>query len=627
MDFISAGLLDNAYIMTGAVGLFILSSLLYITQLLKQEKEHSKVRSAREMEDQARKDFVSNINHEIRTPVNVISGMLHLIFQQNLDRQTQSYVEKIKVANTDIKNVIDDALDFNKLYSGEIITNDQELNFYNFMEAIKEDFTLQAEQKRLSIHFLIDEQIPKRIKVDEYLLRSICKKLLDNSIKFTDKGEINFKVDLLQGNDSVIRLGFEISDTGIGMKTEQVQGIFRAFQQGDGSKSRSYGGIGVGLFLVKKMLVAMKSDLKIDSILGKGSKFNFSLLLEYIGDDLSDEDICKGKKVMFVDDDIINREIGQSLLNQLGVESTILSSGQEALDSISDSFDLVILDIKMPEMDGTEVAETIKSNGYDDLPIIALTGNAEEQDIESYKQAGMIGCIAKPIDFEILKSSIADVFKAKGKSIEFKKVEKSDLLNSSELLTFEPGKGLRLINNDKELFYGILAKFRKNFGGSADKLHYLMESKDFKTCEILAHSIKGVAVNIGATPLSKAAKDLEVEFKLRNKADIALFTNELNKVIIEIDKYLENHTDDNMVETGSKKKGTLDELRELLNSLQESLTRSDPVQSKDIIKEIYTYSFSDLMKEPLKEIADNIDSYEFAEAIKNIDSMIERLEE
>ncbi|MCV6599794.1 MAG: ATP-binding protein [Alphaproteobacteria bacterium] len=620
MEFI-----NNSYFIFVSVALFVMSSLMYIRELLKQQRHYIQIQKVKEMEDKKKRDFISNINHEVRTPVNVISGMLHLLARQDLDEQSMSYVEKIKLANKDIKNVIDNALDFNKLYGGDIEVHNKEINFKSFVDSLREDFYLQAKQKGLKLIFNIDENAPKRINSDEYLLKAICSKLINNAIKFTEEGEVIFKVNLLQANDSVVNLNFEVIDTGIGMDKEQIQAIFKAFEQGDGSKTRTYGGIGIGLFLTEKMLEAMKSKIRIQTTLGQGSSFSFSLVLEYIADDLSDAEICRGKKIMFVDDDLINRQIGQTLLNDLNVNSVILSSGEEALENLNDSFDLLIVDIQMPGINGMEVAEKIKGQGYNDLPIIALTGNSDAADLEKYKRSGMSGCIAKPIDFDVLKGTIADAFKNTNTVSSFKKISKDVLDFDSDVSSFSAAKGLRLINNDKSLFNDILTKFVKNFEDTPNKLKYLSETKDFKSATLIAHSIKGISASIGAVPLSNLAKDVEQKFKISSKADIDEFVKEHKIVIEEIKKYLSN----NQIEEApvEKKEGGVKDLVDLLIELQDNVSRNDPVRSKQILQKINTYSFSVSIKDSLSKLKEFISSYDFVEASKVIEEMRKTLEE
>lgn len=626
LEFLNPELLNNSYFVSALMAMFVLSSLLYISQLLKQEKRRTQREKETELEDQTRRDFLSNINHEIRTPVNVISGMLHLLMQQNLDKPSMQYAEKIKVANSDIKSVIDDALDFNRLHSGDINTNEQEVNIFNLIKSLQDKFSPIAKQKNLSLSFRVDKSIPRRILVDEYLLKSVLSKLIDNSIKFTEKGGVEIKIEIGQGNDSAIEVVFKVSDTGIGMSQEQARSKIRAFRQGERSNVRNYGGIGVGLFLVKKMLDSMKSDLIIATKLGEGTRMSFNLVLNYMHEDLSDADICKGKKIMFVDDDIINRKIGETLLQKLEASPTVLSSGQEALDNVDGTYDLLIIDIKMPGMDGTEVAEKIHAKGFGKIPIIALTGNSDAEDLEEYKHHGMVGCIAKPIDFDVMKGSIADVFKSNKSDLSFKKIDKNNINTDSEIKRFDPSKGLRLINGDQELYNSILEKFRVDFADVPSKLYKFMEARDLKTCENFVHSIKSVAMNMGAAPLSGLAKDLEMKFRSGKRSDISEFEAELKVVIEDISKYLTDNAI-NIAPAGEKKSGGIDELKKLLQDLKEDVQRYDPIKSKEGIAEIKTYSFADVIADSVNKLAKAIAAYDFATATQVIEEMEANLKE
>jgi len=463
------------------------------------KKNYEKLQKEREQESKARQEFIANINHEIRTPVNVIGGMLNLLLKQSINEQAKKYIEKIKLANNDIKNVIDDALDFDKFYTGQIQAKSKIINLKDFCEYLEDAFTLAAKQKNLNLSFNIDSQIPPAFKTDEYLLGSICQKLLNNAIKFTDSGSVYFNVSLVAKNEEQRRFSikFEIIDTGIGIKQEKIHEVFDAFRQIDGSSTRAHAGLGVGLFLTRHMLKALGTHISIETTWGKGSNFHFILDVEQASEQEADDSpICEGKKIMFVDDDVIIQKIGDSLLTDLQCQPTILSSGPEALAKIDETFDLLILDVKMPDMDGTEVASKIREKGLSNIPIIALTADTEEEDIKRYKASGMNYCIPKPIDANKLKETISSLLKDKNlDSQAFIEAEKATIAKSKKIVVdvnkevFDPEQGLRLINNDQSLFNSILAKFKENFKNSDEKILKLMVDKDFKGATLLAHSV------------------------------------------------------------------------------------------------------------------------------------------
>jgi len=607
---------DNIYIYI--VSFCIVFSLVvfffYLRAIHRYKKKYVEIQRIKEEEDSKRKDFISNMNHEIRTPINVISGMLDLVVKRNLDEQTIKYIQKIKRANLDIKNVIDSALDFNKFQGENVSIEKNQFNFINFIEELRSNFLSLAEAKGIKLQFDIDEQIPKLVIADEYILKSVCRKLLNNAIKFTNKGGVLFRVNLKESNDSVIKLDFQVIDTGIGMDVEKQKRLFKVFHQGDGSKTRTYGGLGVGLFLVQKMLNALNSSIRIQTEAGKGSKFSFSIIIEYIKDDLSDFEICKGKKIMFVDDDIINRQIGKTLLEDLKSEAVILSSGEEAVNRINNTFDLVILDIKMPGMDGTEVAEIIKEKGYNDIPIIALTGNVDKENLEEYKRVGINTCISKPIDLDVLKGVISDFFKTNGLNREFKMVEKSSLELDSEVRDFDPSKGLRLLNNDKVLYESILHKFRDDFYGVENKLENLMNMSDLKSAEIVVHSLKSVSASVGAIPLSNMCKKMEKTLKSGVKIDPKELSEKNNKVMLLVDAYLNGSGVNTESEVEEKTKASINKLKDLLLDLEKNLEINNPTNSKEILKEMESYLFDINIYSEISDMKKCVSDYDFSKA-------------
>jgi signal transduction histidine kinase/CheY-like chemotaxis protein len=373
-------------------------------------------KKAAEAAAKAKSDFLSNMSHEIRTPLNAIIGMTEIAERAVDISQIQSCNARIKDASRFLLRLVTDILDMSKIEAGKMELYLQPFSFPAILEQVKELFSPRCKGKNIDFR-LIHDNIPAFINSDEQRLLQVLTNLLSNAVKFTpENGRIDFTVRQTGEIDETgaATLEFSVRDTGIGMSDEQQEKLFQAFQQADSSIAARYGGTGLGLTISKRIVSLLGGDIHVSSTLGKGSTFTVTVpvqvceVSEYAGkDSVSSENLnFEGRTLLLVEDVEINREIILTLLEPSGIRIIEAENGNEAIEKFerfSSEIDIIFMDIKMPLMDGFAATAAIRSSGLqgaDTVPIIALTANAFQDDIDKAHAVGMNGHLSKPIDID-----------------------------------------------------------------------------------------------------------------------------------------------------------------------------------------------------------------------------------
>lgn len=362
-----------------------------------------------EMLAHSQSEFIANMSHEIRTPMNAIIGLSQLALNKALTADIRDYLEKISSASNNLLNILNDILDFSKLEAGHLTINEGVFNLDSVVVNIKNLFTDKISEKQLQFVIVIADNVPRQLVGDALRLQQILINLLGNAIKFTDQGSVRLEIRLQQLKDKLARLVFSVTDTGIGISAKDLTKLFQPFSQVDGSITRRFGGTGLGLTISQNLLHRMGSAFSVDSHPGQGSCFSFELDLgiSLVPElPLSQATSLKepelqffGVTVLVVEDNAINQQVVKEFLKLSGIDVTLVSHGREAIEMLEQSsYDAILMDVQMPEMDGFEATRIIRSKeGYQNLPIIALSAGVTLQEQEQCVAAGMNDFIAKPI--------------------------------------------------------------------------------------------------------------------------------------------------------------------------------------------------------------------------------------
>lgn len=360
-----------------------------------------------EKANRAKTDFIATMSHEIRTPMNAIINLAYLTLKRTDDPLSHDYITKLKSSGEKLLLIINDILDFSKIESGKLSIESIDFNLQTLILDIIEPLKLVAKEKNITLA-LQNNDHDYNLVGDPLRLRQVLTNLLNNAIKFTKKGSVTLNVIKNNSTNGEIEYTFEVIDTGIGLTEPQIKMLFTPFQQADSSTTREYGGTGLGLIICKQLVSLMQGEINVTSRYKKGSTFSFTLPFQVneitsvseISDKKINLDSLSEKDVLLVEDNEVNRLIATALLSEVKIQTTTANNGLEALERLKENhFDLILMDIQMPEMDDYQATIEIKKNdAWHSIPIIALSANAMSNDLERSKQVGMDDHLSKPID-------------------------------------------------------------------------------------------------------------------------------------------------------------------------------------------------------------------------------------
>jgi signal transduction histidine kinase len=383
-------------------------------QLKRINEELVKAKKAAEAAAEAKSIFLANMSHEIRTPMNGIIGMVDILKKTPLTPEQKEYVQIIESSGENLLTIINDILDYSKIEAGRIELEKIPINLREEINNVVKILQIQADRKNLSLIVEIDDDVPQFLIGDPVRLKQIIINLVNNAIKFTEKGNIRIVVEKQQINGTKAHLLFKVIDTGIGISEEGKKRLFKSFSQVDRSTTRKFGGTGLGLAICKNLSEMMGGEIGVESEVGVGSTFWFTVVLE-ISDKETYQKSNKSEKIdnikekikvklniLLAEDNTINQKVALVNLNNLGHNTDVANNGKEAVEMfLKKNYDLIFMDIQMPEMDGIEATKKIreiekKHNAIRKIPIIAMTANTMEGDKEKYLQAGMNDYVSKP---------------------------------------------------------------------------------------------------------------------------------------------------------------------------------------------------------------------------------------
>jgi signal transduction histidine kinase/ActR/RegA family two-component response regulator len=406
-----------------AIALGLVITLVVFRHISLAEKKLLKAKEAAVAASKAKSEFLANISHEVRTPMNAVIGMTHLLLDTRLTPEQLELVETVRTSGDAFLKLIDDILDFSRIEAGELALEIEEFELRETIEAAVNKVIPKAIAKNLDINSRIEEQLPNKLLGDVKRLRQILDHLLDNAVKFTEIGEINLTVTGRLLSEYQIELHFKVKDTGVGIPEERMDQLFESFSQLDSSSTRRYGGAGLGLALGKQLCQLMGGTLCVDNNTSPGSTFHFTVVMEVSIEPLLDNSAkpatapvtapkiqrtLQNLRILLVEDNLTNQKVAQLILKRMGYTADIANNGLEAVQAVEQHvYDIVLMDVQMPELDGLEATRRIHERWrLEQRPyIIAMTAHALQGDRETCLAAGMDDYIAKPVKPEVLSTA------------------------------------------------------------------------------------------------------------------------------------------------------------------------------------------------------------------------------
>lgn len=361
--------------------------------------------------------FLANMSHEIRTPMTAIMGYTALLQKRELDGETKLFVSTIQKAGENLMSIINDILDLSKIEAGMMRIEEVSFSIRELVQTVNDIISQKIKEKGLSLKIYIESRIPDYLLGDPTRLTQVLINLMGNAIKFTQQGEILLNINKEKSENGFIYITFKIKDTGIGIEREKIETVFERFSQAEDSTTRKYGGTGLGLSIVKEIVYLQKGDIKVESEFGVGTSFMFTIpykvamiqnLPASLEENMSKEYFNSEINILVVEDNKINRNLLEYILKQWGLNYALATNGKEAIQLLKKQhFDIVLMDIQMPEMDGYTATREIKETLKLDIPVIAMTAHTMDGEKEKCISCGMNGHLSKPIMENELYETIA----------------------------------------------------------------------------------------------------------------------------------------------------------------------------------------------------------------------------
>ena len=534
-----------------------------ITENRMAEEEKEKARNlafALEQAEQANSSksaFLSNMSHEIRTPITAILGMNEMIQRETDNSAILEYSENIRKAGVSLLGIISDILDFSKIETGKMTLENEEYSLTSMIVDLYNLVQFRAEAKGLTLSFRVDPKLPARLYGDEIRIKQIIINLLTNAVKYTEKGSVEFDICLKERQEDSVSYEVSVTDTGIGIREEDMERLFEPFDRLDLKKTRSIEGTGLGLAITRQLLSIMDSELKVESRYENGSRFSFVLtqkvsdwvqIGEFSPEPHSNETdynrskhslfTAPGMRLLVVDDTPMNLQVVAGLLKRTRMHIDVATSGAECIEKFGrEHYDLVFLDYRMPQMNGIETLEMLKKNfpeKFEKTPVISLTASAVAGDKEKMMRAGFTDYLSKPVNIDAMERMMIkylpqdSVILNDGREED----EEDDELSKLPDIIFkhpelDPEKGIEYCGDAEDYIFAI-ETYAMSIEVKAMQIEENYKEGDLENLAINVHSLKSTSAAIGACDLSEKAKAMEFAAK---DGDMAALSKDMPELL------------------------------------------------------------------------------------------------
>lgn len=602
-----------------------------------------------EASSEAKTSFLANMSHEIRTPINAIIGMDEMIIRESKEAGIIRYANNIRNASKTLLSLINDILDFSKVESGkmEIINSNYQVS--SMLNDLVNMIQSRASDKSLELILDIDEQLPCELYGDEVRLRQIITNLLTNAVKYTKEGSVTLKIRVTKLENSIGRLDVAVIDTGIGIRKEDQGKLFDSFQRVDEAKNHNIEGTGLGLALTKYLLEAMGSKLLLESEYGKGSAFYFGLEQKIV-DDTPIGDYQKmyeksrqeneryresfqapDAQILVVDDTRMNLEVCKGLLKKTKVQIDVAESGAECLQMCEQKeYHLILLDHKMPHMDGVECLQRIRQQeeGLNtNTTVIALTANAITGAKEYYLKNGFDDYLSKPVQGEKLEQLLCQYLPSELLlSPEEATIASYETMSTEvpEIIGIDEEDALSYAGESQEEYLKNLKLYLEEYDSKRTQIQEAFEKDDWENYQILAHSIKSTSRLIGANDMSLLAKSMEEAAAKRNairiRGDHEVFMDQYERLCQRIKVAVAN-----VVMTSNVpelKPVSKDEMHELISHMKTSVDEFDMSALHDQLEQLIGYDYLKNVKDHMQEAVENFDYDAISTQVEVLENLV-----